>query len=349
MKTAIITFTNELNYGAVLQAYALQNFLEKKVETEIINFKFDLNSTSFLRKSLEIIKKIKFDFFKRKYLKMSSKRINNFNDFKRNMQNYTVAIVGSDQVWALDIIKNWKDIFFLNNIKNVRKYSYAASFGKNENYIENKDEIGKYLNDFESISIREKSSCDLLKMDNIENYFCVDPTLLLNSEDYINSLNLTKYNKKYILVYMLVIDEKLVDIANKVSEIMGLKIYCFNNKNRFGKNGICIPNSSPRKFVEMFYNAEFVITNSFHGTCFSIIFNKRFISVIHPSRGIRQKDMLLNLGLSDRIYSDKVELNYYIDNDICKSDLFINEIKNSKEYLNLIINGDINERKKTGN
>lgn len=333
MKIAIVTFTNELNYGAILQAYSLQKFLEKYSETDIINFRFELNNNSLSRKIIEFIKKKKFSYFKRRFLKMSSFPVNNYIDFKNSIEKYDLVFVGSDQVWALDIIKKYKDIFFLNNIDNVVKCSYAASFGKNENYINNKKEIKTYLKNFKSISLRESSSSDLLINDNIENETNVDPTLLLESNDYIKGLNLTKKNDKYVLVYMLLIDEKVIEIAKKVSEILGLNIYCFNNKNRFGKKGKCFPNASPKEFLEKIYNATFIITNSFHGTCFSIVFKKRFISVIHPTRGIRQKDMLIKFGLENRIYDDNKDINYYINEDLIISNKLTEEIKKSQNYL----------------
>ena len=340
MKTAILTFNNELNYGAILQAFALQKYIKKYSDVYIMNFSFELGHTSLPRKIVEFPKRKKFYSFKKKHIQFSKNKINNYLKFKETINDYDIAIVGSDQVWAFDIINDKKNIFFLKDIDNIRKCSYAASFGKNDNYINNKIEVKNYLSSFDSISIREKSSSDLLMKDGINNVSSVDPTLLLSADDYIKELNLSKNDKKYILVYMLVIDEKLINLANQIGKMLDLKIYCFNNKNRFGKRGVCIPNASPKDFVEMFYNASFVITNSFHGTCFSTIFNKKFISVVHPTRGIRQLDMLNRLGLSDRIYDENKDLSYYVKNDINCSKSFLNNISESKKYIDSIYKGE---------
>lgn len=336
----IVTFYNELNYGAVLQCYALQKFMNSFSNTKVMDLNIDLNKTNFINKIIQLPKQINFKRFKKKYI-FSTNSINNYAKFNKCLQKFDNVVVGSDQVWAYDLIKKYENIFFLDTSAEINKYSYAASFGKNDNFLNNKLKTLKYLESFKGISLREKSSYDLLKKEGIDCINNIDPTLLLSSEDYVNTFNLKLTSEKYILVYMLVIDDKIIEAVNKVNEILGLKIICFNNKNRFGKKGVCLSHVSPKKFVELFYNASFIVTNSFHGTCFSIIFKKKFISVIHKTKGIRQLDLLDTAGLLDRVYDSNADINYYVNNELNISSEFYKFIDKSKQYLLNI--GDSNE------
>lgn len=339
MNNVIITFYNELNYGAILQAYALHRYMNKISNSYVMNLDFELVKESKFKKIFLLRKKINFNSFKKKYIKNTS-RVSNYNEFIKYVKLYDNAIVGSDQVWAYDLIKNYEDIFYLKGDLGVKKCSYSASFGKNENLINNLDKTLEYLKSFHFLSVRESSSVEMLNKHGLDCRNTCDPTLLLEASDYIENFNLKENNDKYILVYMLVIDDELVKLVNELNKILNLKIYCFNNKNRFGNKGKCFPNVSPEKFVELFYNASFVVTNSFHGTCFSIIFRKKFISVIHKTKGIRQLDLLKKAGLEDRVYDKSIDLNYYIKNDISVSNDFYEYIMNSKMYLRKIVDSN---------
>ena len=336
MKNIIITFQNELNYGAILQAYALQNFNNRYNNTDIMNLNFKNQKNSILHNILSLKKRYNFSKFKKRYLKLT-KKISTKCDFYHLIKKYDNIIVGSDQVWAIDIIKNYEDYFFVNfDVKNAKKISYAASFGNDNNLLENKNMIIPFLKKFNTISIRESSSQKILKEMGIYSKNVIDPTLLLTAEDYIKNFDLKVIEKKYILVYMLVIDNELIELVNTLNKILDLDIICFNNRNRFGKRCKCIPNCSPKEFLKYFYNASFIVTNSFHGTCFSIIFNKKFISVIHKTKGIRQKNLLEQAGLEDRIYNSKQNINYYITNDINIKNEFQKHIDESKKFLESI-------------
>lgn len=333
MNCIILTFHSELNYGAAMQAYALQKYLKKSNNVNILNINMKKDKQKFLREILTLNKKKNFNKFIKNNFNLS-KKVKSLDDVKNILKQYDYAIVGSDQVWAFDLIKGYEDVFYLNmDIENTKKISYAASFGKDENIINNKQTVCKYLKHFDKISVREESSKELLNNMGIDCIDVADPTLLLNAEEYVQYFNLTKKSKKYILVYMLVIDEEIVNIVNEINKKLDMDIICFNNKNRFGKRCKCVPNASPEEFVELFYNASFVVTNSFHGTCFSIIFKKNFISVSHKSKGIRQINLLKKAGLLDRLYDKNKNIQEYLTNDIFIDKDFENYINTSRDFL----------------
>lgn len=336
MKCIIITFHSEVNYGAVLQAYALQTYLKKNNSVKLLNIKMnkkERNIKAIIRNSFNIIKKSKFNKFLKRNFDLT-KKVNTFDKSQAILKEFDYAIVGSDQVWAFDLIKGFERIFFMDmKFDKTKKVSYAASFGKDDNIINNKEIVTNYLNGFDKISTREESSRKILNEMGIQCDDVVDPTLLLSSNEYVEKFNLKKKEKKYILVYMLVIDEEIVRIVNEINKELDMDIICFNNKNRFGNRCKCVPNSSPEEFVELFYNASFVVTNSFHGTCFSIIFEKKFISVAHKTKGIRQINLLKKAGLEERLYTENKDIKKYIQDDVKAKEEFWNYIDLSKKFL----------------
>ena len=339
MNCIIVTFHSEINYGAVLQAYALQTYLKKNNSVKLLDIRINKNEKSIksmIRNSFNIIKKGKFKRFIKRNLNLT-KKVNTFDEAEAILKDFDYVIVGSDQVWAFDLIKGFEKIFYMDmQFDKTKKISYAASFGKDDNIINNKEIVYKYLSKFDKISTREESSRKILNEMGIQCEDVIDPTLLLTSNEYIEKFNLSKKDKKYILVYMLVIDEKIVEIVNEINKELDMDIICFNNKNRFGERCKCVPNSSPEEFVDLFYNASFVVTNSFHGTCFSIIFGKKFISVAHKTKGIRQINLLKKAGLEERLYSEDKDIINYIKEDINVKEEFWNYIDSSKKFLDEI-------------
>lgn len=337
MRAIIITFHSELNYGAVLQAYALQAYLKKNNCAKILDFAMKTENNkgmkNFVGHVISLPKKYKFRNFLKTKMDLTD-TVNSFEKIENKIKQFEYAIVGSDQVWAFDLINGLEKLFYLDmELNNTKKISYAASFGKDDNIINNKKIIYNYLNNFDKISIREESSNKILNDMKLNSINVIDPTLLLDEKEYIKHLGLKKKEKKYILVYMLVIDEEIIDIVNKLNKELDMDIICFNNKNRFGKKCTCKSNSSPIEFVELFYNASFVVTNSFHGTCFSIIFKKKFICVAHKTKGIRQISLLKKAGLEERLYSVDKNIKSYLEDNIEIKEEFYDYIKLSKKYL----------------
>jgi len=346
-KIGIITFHDADNFGAVLQAYALKETI-KKVENdvEILNYKQPLilksyriiqintNNLKSLIKSvlssiiylnIRISRKIKFSSFRNKYLDLSEEIYK-----KSEIQGKDVYIAGSDQIWNGEIT-GYDNTFFLSFPRGTAKgITYAASLGKDMINDQEREFLNKNINNIDCISVREDSAVHILygftdkKISHV-----LDPTLLVEQSAW-DKLIIDKYNhnkEKYLLIYSLSFDIELLRVAELVSKKLNLKVLYINNsirRNKFGFKNIRTP--SPEEFVTLFKNASFIVTNSFHGTAFSIIFNKDFITIPHKMRGTRMTSLLNLLKLEDRIITSSDQLtedfilniDYHIPNELLK-------------------------------
>lgn len=325
-KVYTITFHKANNYGAMLQAYALQRILKEKYETKIIDyncfavyndykilFQKGKGIVQTIKKNIKCI--VKFPFY--------YQRDNNFNIFRKKMyftkkynnilelqSNPPIAdayICGSDQIWNPSITGNFDDAYYLNfGGKNIKKISYAASIGDIKALDSCKKEFFSRLAHFDSVSVREKDLNDFINAEsNSESQIVADPSLLLTKEQWLEICNSAKIPKeKYIFAYSVGnANDKYYDTVNKIAELTGYTIVFFdrNDKaNRFKYKKKSFFSAGPDGFVNLLYNSEIVVTTSFHGLALSLILNKNFISCLssYPSRII---SLLKIVNLSDRI------------------------------------------------
>ena len=184
----------------------------------------------------------------------------------------------------------------------VKKLSYAASFGCKEwEYTEEQElQCGKLAKRFDAISVREASGVDLCKEHfGVDATLVLDPTLLLDKEDYGKVCNDVPRKGKHIFVYSLVVSEGVLAVAEKVAETMGLPIIVKQAGSKVRKE------DTIEDWFAEFRDADYVVTDSFHGMEFSIIFNKPFAIVMNPSGGnVRYISLLSQLGLMERIVKD---------------------------------------------
>lgn len=342
MKSAvgILTFVKVGNYGAELQAFALSKVLQlkgigaetidcsiKDINIEGYENRFVKQSTLSIIKSL-IISALNFAtsmlYYKRKrsrkkafeqfysdYMSFSDNKIRSFNDLYSSSFHYDVVIVGSDQVWNYSYPFK-PDPFLLTFVdENTRKISYAASIGKS--YLpENLAEVYRTsLSRFFAVSVREKSAVDILKKIGIDSIQVLDPTLLLDKDNWKKLLQIDDRvpTPRYILVYELLKSDILIPIAQNIAKKYSYKIVYLASQifpYHYGKNIEYVYDAGPRKFVELFMNASFVLTTSFHGTAFAVNFNIPFYSIINKNRGgnARIIDLLHDLCLSNRVIEE---------------------------------------------
>lgn len=333
MKTiGILTFHTADNYGAVLQAYALQHFLSThyNVKAEIINFSTPLLENEykiFFLKSPNILKNIfykiinflfysklkhkkkKFVFFRTKVLYLSEKKYVSPEDLKNNIYPYDIFISGSDQVFNPKI--NYSDIYYLNfDKKNGKKVAYAPSFGISNFSEEITKRIKPYLDDFDSLSCRESQGAFYLSSIMQRDIPCViDPVFLLSKKDWLKIAIKPNIKNNYIFVYDLNGGYKLLSLAKKVAESTGLDIYCCTSHITFRYSGVkCLYDLGPQDLLGYIANAEYVVTDSFHGTSLSIIMGTKFLSYIaSPATSSRIKSILDILGLKTNIV-ENIEL-----------------------------------------
>ena len=320
MRIAIVTFHSSQNYGAVLQCYALQTVLiEMGHDIEIIDRLFDkFNIPSYRFKRVKkVIFPNYFERFREKFLKLSE-HINSQQDLYDIQIRYDVIITGSDQIWNFDCIKKMGYYYYLDWVTslNVRKISYAVSFGKDA--FELSDEVKKKvtgcLKGFSSISVREKSGIDICQnMLGLKADYDLDPTLLLSADDYNSIVKLDMRKRKKILCsFILDQSEEKKTYVKTIAAKLGLEVVNIypEDVNRWkamvsSKYGF-LP---VEKWLKYIYNADFVVTDSFHGVAFSINFNKQFVAINNIERGsTRFVNLLTLLNIKDRLI-DNFDLN----------------------------------------
>ncbi len=295
-KVGILTWHYFLNFGSALQAYALKQTIEKLgYITEVINYRNPKDglpnqykdlirlfiSKIFFQRGVLFGHQITYPFlnFHKKYLKIK-KPFNDIETLRNISKNFYSIICGSDQIWAPNILN---PVYFLNFVpNNVRRISYAASIGLN-NIPENLVNLyHSELKKFHSISVREKMGQILLENKcNIKSSIVLDPTLLLDEEEWSRmerkpfELNLNLDNE-YVFCYFLKKDNKYKQaILDKFGEnIIG---YSLNLNDKSWMKDVT-GYIGPREFLWLIHHAKTIITDSFHGTIFSLIFHKNFIT-----------------------------------------------------------------------
>ena len=352
MKIKVITRHAPSNYGSLLQAMATIQVIEslghqceiidyrKKNEIGIKGILTTLqNKPSWeknpikkylyiaLRYPEEKIAAILFEKMRSKYLKMTS-RCYRINDLKTLTAD--IFMTGSDQFWAPLLDGNYDKAYFLNFASpNSRKVAYAASFGKTQFSEKVIKDYKHLLSQYNAITVRESHAVKLLQDWNIE---CegqvLDPTLLLDAQQW--SKYITKEIKsKYVLIYEIHNNPLLDDYAKRFSKHMGLQLIrvspSLHQITRGGKMIFC---PSLGTFLSYIKNAQYIITDSFHGTAFAINFNKEFIEILPNNKtGSRNQSLLQLTGLEDRIIVDYNDysladkrINYAKVNEIMKKE-----------------------------
>lgn len=333
MKVSILTHQLATNYGGLLQNYALQVVLLELGHTPVtldyyIRTPTKVKLLSFLNRLYGRIKGDKKPLRgwttskEQAYIAQNTNRfINNYisktdkfelQDSRSLIKNLAEAIiVGSDQVWR----GNHKEVhhFFLSDIKNINipKIAYAASFGVDFwEYNKKQTRLCYHLiRQFRAISVREESGVELCKKYlNCDATFVLDPTLLIDKKYYEKLVNSKCFSedKDYMMVYILDSSQEKNRIIQEMLSKLGLCQHIVMANKYFkevGHSGIdqCVFPSVER-WISGFMNAKFVITDSFHGTAFSIIFKKNFICIANKGRGIGRFTSLLKLlNLENRL------------------------------------------------
>ncbi|MFY3790514.1 polysaccharide pyruvyl transferase family protein [Ureibacillus sp. MALMAid1270] len=330
-----LTMHSAHNYGAVLQAFALQSYLiQRGYKNEIIDYRPDYISneykiiqlkqnnipihrsivSSFISLPFRILKSYRFNKFINENLKLTNNTFKTYSQLQESNPKGDVYIVGSDQVWNSDITKGVDPAFFLDFVTFGKKVSYAASFGKEYVKNEEKNLIKKHLEVFDAISIREESGRGILENLGIKkSELVVDPVFLLNKGDY-NKISKKPKIDKYLLIYTLENDPLVTPLARKVAEARNLKIVSIGSFINRYKSDYHIRAAGPEEFLGYFMNADYVITNSFHGTAFSIIFNKDFASIkLNNKRGTRIENLLEITDNKNRVVERKEDFGKILD------------------------------------
>ncbi len=338
MKVGVITRHAVPNYGSLLQSYATQVALERMgYDAEIIDYIRNDERAENLSKTLVKGKKWdrnlitrmiynaiqmpnyskmykKFELYRKDFLKVTENTYKDLEQLKENMPEEDVYCSGSDQIWGRIGQDEYDEAYFLEFVKNKKCIAYSSSFGKtelNENLDKN---LNNLLKKYSKILVREKSAKEILEKHNIKNVEQVlDPTLLLSQnewEELANKTNLKK-KEKYILIYQLHANKEFNNYAKRFAKSKNMKLLrlspSFYHITRSGKL-IYLP--TQYELLWYFKNADYILTDSFHATVFSIIFNKKFIDILPLNKtGTRIESILDLLKIDNRILEDYNDFN----------------------------------------
>ena len=365
MKIKTITCHDVYNYGASLQAYALMHYLEPLGhEVEIIDYKpeylsqhyklcvsnprFDkpvLKQLYLFIKMLPYLyslkKKKKFDAFKNSFLKLTSDRYHSNEDLKNNLPDADIYIAGSDQIWNT-LFNNGKDpAFYLDFVPASKiKASYAASMATDKLSKDIQPFVKSMVEKLDFVGVRESSAAQILSDLGIDNIHVVcDPVFLLSKEQWMSLIDIHRplHKKPYVFVYDFERSSLVRKVVDNLKKTNNLDVVSIGWNKLHGQLDDSV-NFGPLEFLNLVYHAEYVVSNSFHATAFSIIFQKEFY-VIRRSEHIntRMEDLLGMFHLKGQLVSDVDSLNFesinYKEVDIML-DSFVNQ---SKNYIEAIV------------
>lgn len=363
MKIGLLTVHGSVNYGASLQAYALfKTLANTKNDVKIINYtpvifsdlldkrkyrgfkNFVINGAKFVVFKKQIVNKHKaFKDFSNKYLMPQTEFLSKVDDSVIEKYGFDMVICGSDQIWNPMNTLFDTNFFFSNIKKDVYKASYAASIGMDKIEGLNDQFIKNNIQNMDRIAVREDSAVEYLTQEvNIPNVTHVlDPVFLLNETDWMNLEETVEVFDKYIFLYALGENQDYIKIVEDISRKQKLKVVVLQAgfKNKF-KGDIIYKDLGPCEFLYLIRNAEIVVTNSFHGTAFSLLFNKKLIVFGNNGKNTRMDSLLRLLNLTDMMvgsYSEYLTKDWEKIWEIDYKGGLEENIKLSKNYLNSLI------------
>lgn len=323
-----ITCHDVYNLGASLQAYALSEYLKQQEhDVQIIDYKptylqhYRLSGVPntrfdkpFLRLAYQVAKfpgrlyarltcprKKVFDAFTRKYLPVTEKTYASNEELKAAPPEADVYIAGSDQIWN-PVFRNGKDpAFFLDFVPEGKKrISYAASFAVEEVSAADQAQMTPWLAELDTVSVRESSAVTILEKMGIQGVQVMDPVFLLEREHW-EKMAVLPETEGYILVYDFDSNPVMAVTAKKLASKTGKKIVSLFPMAEADE---VWQNAGPLEFLGAVKNADIVLSNSFHATAFSLIFQKEFYVLNREEKiNTRMRDLLGSVGLADRLIS----------------------------------------------
>lgn len=305
MKIGLITMHAVDNYGSTLQTYATIRKLEEMGhEVEIIDYRIPV-PLSFLKKVLLYPKHIKFAGFRKKHYHHITKEYHSMDELRQDSPIADCYLVGSDMVWNSEITKETAKSFFLDfGEKNVIRAAYAPSFGmlkwEDTEWLQ-KEEALSLLKQFQFLSVRETFGMDILQNEFGINTATqvVDPTLLF--DNYPELTGVIKQTNDLIIYKLLAKSPGFYDKAKEVGRLLNNTPRSIGSIRRI-KGIKCSYPEGVEEWIRRIGGAKYVITDSFHGTVFSILYHRQFILYEKsPKLTSRMRSILMLLGLEDRI------------------------------------------------
>lgn len=340
----ILTYHNVYNFGAVLQAFALQRtILRLGHDCKIIDFSspvhgtaydiFDLRLSQFgdfrasygsVLRNFRVLRYLRshlllrrrFAQFQANHVILTNKTYRSVNEMRTACPSFDVFVVGSDQVWepsGLDC--GSETVYYLEFVSSGRRVAYAPSFGLAEMPEAYRERIASLISRFDFLSAREDSGCRIIQqLTGREATHVLDPSLLLSAATYEQVAIAPRQGEQCILLYPMLSSERLKTVAQAVSKRLKLPLVAvvpiYYNPRDYTFADRVVFDAGPAEFLGWLGKAAFVCTNSFHGLAFSLIYRKPFLTVPHhvTSFNIRLESLLAKVGLLSRQLPQDQEL-----------------------------------------
>lgn len=326
VKIVIITLHRVFNYGSILQAYATQKVFEKNgCKVEIVDYITEQRTNRklflelpdnivdnhasksiyiFLRFFSVLIKKLIFGSFLRKHCNLTSQRYITSEDIIKNPPEADIYVTGSDQVWNSKYNEGIDKGFFLEFApKDKIKISFASSFGKSQLDENERNTIKEYLGRYNAISVREDDARQIIREMGYNSEWIIDPTLQLKKEEWLGIASPRLVKERYLILMLLYNEDNgATEYAREIADKKGLKLIKLSwELIKPHKVDRLLTHRSPQDFLSLFFYADFVVTNSFHGLAFSINFNRQFVMVPRNEFNSRIESLLRLTGLENRL------------------------------------------------
>jgi len=352
-KIGIITFHKAVNYGATLQCFALYRAVKSTgYDCEVVDYLCDMykHTDTFrgrlsggVKKILEYILMYPTRSIRKKKIKEFMMQNTTLSEKLYTPQNiadsnkiYDSFIAGSDQIW--DLRKTGNDFnFYLSFVKDAKKKnSYAASLGEITPSV--MACLSRELKDFNNISVREKDLQEAVELKTKRSAeLLIDPTFLIDKMEWMEHAVIPKENN-YILVFTLAKSPDLLSFAKQLSQKTGLKIIYLSVRAERPLHTKIVSTAGIGEFLGYFSNAKYVVTNSFHGTAFSIIMEKEFFIGLHRETHMgnaRLETLLDKFELKSRFLENNLELDL---NKTIDYEIVLSRIKHEKEHAFTFLN-----------
>lgn len=348
MKIGITTFWDSFdNYGQLLQSWALQSYLKNEGHSPFLiryhrtSLKWKDSPKKYVVFQIkDLIKKTYSQWWRRGFKDFRQTKIinslqdyNNIAELKSKPPVADAYITGSDQVWNYEMSSEDLECFFLQfGDKNIKRISYAPSIGHPTYDPKTLQIVADYLSEFSNVSVREKNAIDIFKSVNINAIQVLDPTLLLKEKDY-DCLLCQHTRDPYVFIYSMnyvSLNDLPFSEIQEYAKNENFKIVVTNGTGLHKSvklfDGVTYSYATPGEWLSNIKNSELVVTASFHGVVFCLIYHKRFIytplmgvwkgKIVEKRGNVRVRDLLENVGLNQCIYSSDVPFDQYIHQEI---------------------------------
>ncbi|MBQ8541052.1 MAG: polysaccharide pyruvyl transferase family protein [Clostridia bacterium] len=367
MKISIVTLHRVRNYGSSLQTLATQNFIENNgAEAEIIDYYPERYTSLGLLKRLKnksetlknnkilllaaqaiisisyIRKKLVFDSFLKKYVKLSPKTYRSEDELAADVPDSDAYCTGSDQVWNSHWNEGVDRPLYLSFVPDDKyKFSYAASIGNEKLSNEEAEQVAPLLSSYKHITVRENVGVGVIEALGLNAKQVLDPTLLFTGDDWQKYTSDKYRNKKYIVTYNLHHDKRIDEFATALGKKYGCSVYNISyNIHDIIRKGTLKWCPKIEEYLGLIRDAECVVTDSFHATVFSILFHTKFFVIYPEEASSRLRSILSLTGLESSGYEDIPDVaDYERVINFTKADEILNtERKKANLYLTQVLN-----------